>query len=63
MGTDERGLRPQGSLFLHARWIAAGNEAELAVYPGAPHAFNSLPMPQGPAANARIEAFLKRAVS
>jgi acetyl esterase/lipase len=51
------------SLFLHARWIAAGNEAELAVYPGAPHAFNSLPMPQGPAANARIEAFLKRAVS
>jgi acetyl esterase/lipase len=51
------------SLFLHARWIAAGNEAELAIYPGAPHAFNALPMPQGPAADARIDAFLKRAIS
>jgi acetyl esterase len=51
------------TLFLHARWIAAGNEAELAIYPGAPHAFNIFPLPQGPAANARIDAFLKRAIS
>jgi acetyl esterase len=51
------------SLFLHARWIAAGNEAELAVYPGAPHGFVALPMPQKPAADARIDAFLKRAIS
>jgi acetyl esterase len=51
------------SLFLYARWISAGNEAELAVYPGAPHAFNIFPMPQGPAANARIDGFLKRAIS
>jgi acetyl esterase len=50
------------SLFMYARWIAAGNEAELAIYPGAPHAFNFLPMPQGPEANARIDAFLKRAM-
>ncbi len=51
------------TLFLYARWIAAGNEAELAVYSGAPHAFNIFPLPQGPAANARIDAFLKRAIS
>jgi len=51
------------SLFLYARWIAAGNEAELAVYPGAPHAFNIFPLPQAPAANARIDAFLKRSIS
>jgi acetyl esterase/lipase len=47
------------SLFLYARWIAAGNEAELAVYPGAPHAFNVLGHPHAAAANARIDAFLK----
>ncbi len=51
------------TLFLYSRWIAAGNEAELAVYPGAPHAFNIFPLPQGPAANARIDAYLKRAIS
>ncbi|HXQ24960.1 MAG TPA: alpha/beta hydrolase fold domain-containing protein [Candidatus Acidoferrales bacterium] len=51
------------SLFLYSRWIAAGNEAELAVYPGAPHAFNLAPMPLSASANARIDAFLKRSVS
>jgi acetyl esterase len=51
------------TLFMYARWIAAGNEAELAVYPGAPHAFNIFPMPLGTPANARIDAFLKRAIS
>ena len=51
------------TLFLHARWIAAGNEAELAIYPGAPHAFNLFPMPLGAPANARCDAFLKSAVS
>jgi len=51
------------TLFMYSRWIAAGNEAELAIYPGAPHAFNTFPLPQGPEANARIDAFLKRAIS
>ncbi len=46
------------SLFLHARWIAAGNDAELAVYPGAPHGFNIIGHPHAVAANARIDAFL-----
>jgi acetyl esterase len=51
------------TLFMYTRWVAAGNEAELAIYPGAPHAFNVLGMPQQDAANARIDAFLRRAVS
>jgi acetyl esterase/lipase len=47
------------SLFLCARWIAAG----LATYAGAPHAFNSIPTPLGPAANERVEAFLRDAIA
>lgn len=34
------------SLFLNARWLGAENEAELAIYPGAPHMFNAARMPQ-----------------
>jgi acetyl esterase len=72
---DLRGLAPalftigtldpllDDTLFLYARWIAAGNEAELAIYPGAPHAFNLFPMPLGTPANARIDAYLARAIS
>lgn len=51
------------SLYLYARWIAAGNEAELAIYPGAPHGFNIIGHPHAGAANARIDAFLKAHVS
>lgn len=51
------------SMFMYARWIAAGNEAQLAVYPGAPHVFNMAPMPQAAEANARIDAFLKNAIA
>jgi acetyl esterase len=51
------------SLFMYSRWIAAGNAAELALYPGAPHAFNLAPMPLATPANARIDAFLKGAIA
>jgi acetyl esterase/lipase len=51
------------SLFLYARWIAAGSPAELAVYPGAPHGFDMFPTPEGVAARERIEAFLSRCLA
>ena len=49
------------SLFIAARWNAAGNVAELAVYPGGVHAFNALndyPTPVAKAANDRIAGFI-----
>ena len=48
------------SLFMYARWIAAGNEAELAVYPGGAHGFVAFPGEISKAANARSDAFLGR---
>jgi acetyl esterase/lipase len=47
------------SLFMAARWIAAGNVAELAVYPGGIHGFTLFSYALEREANARIEAFLK----
>jgi acetyl esterase len=47
------------SLFVYARWIAAGNEAELAIYPGGVHGFNGFPYALAREANARIDKFLK----
>lgn len=51
------------SLFMYQRWLAAGNQAELAVYAGGVHGFNGMPSSLGRAANQRIDAFLKRAVA
>jgi acetyl esterase/lipase len=50
------------SLFLYARWLAAGNRAELAVYPGGAHGFTLFPFALADAANARIDAFLRAVV-
>ncbi len=51
------------SLFMYARWIAAGNKADLAIYPGGVHAFNSFPLAIAAEANVRCDAFLKRVIS
>lgn len=51
------------SLFVHARWIAAGNEAELAVYPGGLHGFNMFDYTLAREANARIDRFLAERVA
>lgn len=47
------------SLFMHARWLAAGNSAELAVYPGGPHGFTSHPTPIARQALERVDRFLQ----
>jgi acetyl esterase/lipase len=51
------------SLFMASRWAAAGNRAELAVYPGGMHAFNAFPIPLAGAANGRIVDFLVRHIA
>lgn len=46
------------TLFMAARWQAAGCEATLRLYPGAPHSFDTLPLPVGREAEASITRFL-----
>jgi acetyl esterase/lipase len=46
------------SLFMALRWRAAGNEAELAVYPESVHGFTVFPTAMARAAHARIHAWL-----
>ena len=48
------------TLFMHARWVAAGNQAELAVYPGGSHGFTLFPSELSQSAHARMDAFLNR---
>jgi acetyl esterase len=47
------------TLFMHARWVAAGNETELAIYPGGAHGFTLFPNRLAVESAARSEAFLR----
>jgi acetyl esterase/lipase len=47
------------TLFMAERWAAAGNHAELAVYPGGVHAFDYWDKPLGRASDARVIEFLR----
>jgi acetyl esterase len=46
------------TLFMHARWVAAGNEAELAIYPGGAHGFTLFPNDLSKSATEKMDAFL-----
>jgi acetyl esterase len=48
------------TLFMHARWVAAGNEADLAIYPGGAHGFTLFPNDLSKSASTRMDAFLNR---
>ncbi|MGI4847306.1 MAG: alpha/beta hydrolase, partial [Janthinobacterium lividum] len=47
------------SLLMHARWLMAGNDGLLAVYPGGLHGFNTYGGALANEANARMHNFLK----
>ena len=51
------------SLFMAPRWLAAGNVAELALYPGACHGFVSIDFAQRDEAVTRMERFLNQHVT
>ena len=51
------------SLFMSARWQAAGNDAELQVWPEAVHGFNLFPTQMARASNDAQHAFLRAATS
>lgn len=62
VGTEDALL--DDSLFMHARWGAAGNEAALALFPGAPHGVGHFGphknTEQGAQVRATIEAFYRK---
>lgn len=51
------------SLFMHARWVAAGNAGELDIYPGGAHGFIAFPTPQTFASLQKQTAFLNAALA
>ena len=51
------------SLFMAERWRAAGNHAEVAVYPEGVHGFNQYPTTLARKANARQSEFLRKALT
>lgn len=47
------------NMFMHARWRAAGNQAELAIYPGGVHGFSAMPLTLGRRASERMRAYIR----
>lgn len=52
----------EDTLFMHSRWLAAGNDAELAVYPGGIHGFDGQPLAIAAESRARRQAFVRERV-
>ena len=48
------------TLFMYAKWIAAGSPAEIQIFPGAPHGFDGFGTAEGARANRRANEFLAR---
>ena len=46
------------SLFMYSRWVASGNDADLAVYPGGIHGFDAFPTSLARNALERMEQFI-----
>lgn len=61
VGTNDALL--DDSLFMHARWRAAGNRSAIAIHPGAVHGFIAFPSPQAFASIERQTAFLNNALA
>ena len=51
------------TLFMHARWVAACNPAELAIYPGGAHGFTLFPNRLATEAEAKMFSFLNQVLS
>lgn len=58
VGTEDALL--EDSLFMHMRWMAAGNSSDLQVYPGAPHNFVAMPCSAAADAHDRAIDFIRR---
>ena len=50
------------TLFMATRWLAAGNETELEIYPGGIHAFDNFPIEIATRARDRMHRFIAEAV-
>ena len=50
------------TLFMYGRWLAAGNKAQISIYPGAIHAFPLMPIKLAQQANQRCHEFITQSL-